>query len=533
MTNQAPPLENWNLAASDPALMTMLDTQGGAAGHDEVLAWGERLGRPELVILADDANRHPPELRTHDRFGERLDEVVYHPAYHRLMELSVGAGLHGAVWADERPGSHVIRAAKFYLASQVEAGHGCPISMTHAIVPAMEVEPGVAADWVPGLTNREYDPAYAPAGEKAGLLAGMAMTERQGGSDVRANTTMASPSADGRWVIDGHKWFCSAPMSDAFLMLAQTDSGLSCFAVPRWRSDGTRNGLVLERLKDKLGNRSNASAEVRFVAAEGSLVGEEGRGVKTIIEMVNHTRLDCALGSAALMRQAVAQAAHHVQHRAAFGKPLVEQPLMRTLITDLALEVEAATMLALRLAGAFDRAGHDAHENLFRRAATPVAKFWITKRATPVIAEALECLGGNGYVEESVLPRLFRESPVNSIWEGSGNVIALDVQRALAKPEVRDAFHAECAEASGADSRLDRALSTLAELMPAADDERGARHLTEQMALVLQAALLVRHAPAPVAEAFLATRLGSSAPAVLGARPVAGEDDLIGRVSPA
>ena len=532
MTNQAPPLENWNLAASDPALLMMLEAQGGGSGRDDVLAWGERLGRPEVVALADDANRHTPELRTHDRFGDRLDEVVYHPAYHRLMEMSVNAGLHGAVWADDRPGAHVIRAAKFHLASQIEAGHGCPISMTHAIVPAMRVDPDVAAEWLPGLTNRAYDPAYVPAAEKAGLIAGMAMTERQGGSDVRANTTTASPAADGRWVIDGHKWFCSAPMSDVFLILAQTGSGLSCFAVPRWRSEGTRNGLVLERLKDKLGNRSNASAEVRFVAAEGSLVGEEGRGVRTIIEMVNHTRLDCALGSAALMRQAVVQAAHHIQHRAAFGKPLVEQPLMRTLVADLAVEVEAATMLALRLAGAFDRARHDAHENLFRRAATPVAKFWVTKRATPVIAEALECLGGNGYVEESVLPRLFRESPVNSIWEGSGNVIALDVQRALAKPEVREAFLAECSEAGGADARLDGAIADLGDLMTVTDDERMARHVTGRMALVLQAALLVRFAPGSVAEAFLTTRLGAGAPGVLGMRRVSAEEDLIARVSP-
>ena len=421
------------------------------------------------------ANEHPPQLRTHDRFGERIDEVEFHPAWHELMRLSRAHGTHAEP-------SQVARAVLFYLASQVEAGHGCPISMTHAALP-------LVPEWAPRLTDRGYEPELKPLAEKSALSFGMAMTERQGGSDVRANTTTAAPTgADGEYVLDGAKWFCSAPMSDAFLVLAQAPGGLSCFLLPRILPDGTRNGFRIQRLKDKLGDRSNASSEVELEGALATLVGEEGRGVRTIVEMVVATRLDCVLGTAAAMRQAVEQATHHAAHRLAFGKLLVDQPLMENVLADLCVESEAATVLALRLAGAFDRG-----ETAFARIATPIAKYWVCKRGPAHAAEALECVGGNGYVEESGLPRVYRQQPLLSIWEGSGNVQCLDVLRALERePETAEAFLAE----------LESPFRSMAESALAAPGESGARLLVERLAVALQASLLLRHAPAAVADAF-------------------------------
>jgi putative acyl-CoA dehydrogenase len=427
-------------------------------------------------------------LQTHDRYGNRIDEVEFHPAWHELMALGVRRGVH-APWREPRAGAQVARAAAFMALAQVEQGCGCPLSMTHAAVPALRRAPELAGEWEPLLTSTVYEPRLAPAREKRGALCGMAMTERQGGSDVRANETEARPAGDGEATLHGHKWFCSAPMSDAFLVLAQAPGGLSCYLVPRVLPDGTRNAIELDRLKDKLGNRSNASAEIRLEGASGTLVGDEGRGVATIIEMVVHTRLDCVLGSAALQRQAVAEATHHCAHRAAFGKLLVDQPLMQNVLADLCVESEAATVSALRLARAFD----DGDE--FRRIGTAVLKYWICKRTPFAVGEALECLGGNGYVEESGLPRLYRESPLNGIWEGSGNVQCLDVLRALQRePEAADAFLAELEPRDR--PAVERALADA--------DEAGARRLVETMAVTLQATLLDRHGDPAVAQAFRA-----------------------------
>jgi putative acyl-CoA dehydrogenase len=481
-TNQPPPLAGFDLFAEDAPLVEGVRREGAVAWEDELSAFGRAVGG-EPLEWGRLANEHPPRLRTHDRYGERVDEIEFHPAWDALLRLGLDARLQSLPWVDSRPGAHVARAALFMLLAEVEQGVGCPLSMTFAAVPALRAEPELAAEWEPRLT----------AGD---ALCGMAMTERQGGSDVRANETEARADGD-IWLLDGHKWFCSAPMSDAFLVLAQAPAGLSCFLVER-----PQPGFRIERLKDKLGNRSNASAEIALDGAAARLVGEEGRGLRTILEMVNHTRLDCVLGSAAIMRRAVAESTHHAAHRAAFGRLLAEQPLMQNVLADLCIESEAATVTALRLARAFDEA-----DGPFRRLATAVAKFWVCKRTPPLVAEALECLGGNGYVEESGMPRLFRESPLNSIWEGSGNVNALDVLRALARePETAEAFLAEVRLAAGADARLDAALSRL-ERDLASPDEAGARRLLERLATALQASLLVRHAPAEVADAYCASRL--------------------------
>jgi putative acyl-CoA dehydrogenase len=480
--NQPPPLAGYNLFEQDAALAEGLRLEGGGAWEDEISAFGETLGG-EPLEWGRLANEHPPRLRTHDRYGERVDEVEFHPAWDSLLRLGLDARLQSLPWVDGRPGAHVARAALFALLAEVEQGVGCPLSMTFAAVPALRAEAELAAEWEPRLTSGE-------------ALCGMAMTERQGGSDVRANETTARPDGDD-WVLDGHKWFCSAPMSDAFLVLAQAPAGLSCFLLER-----PQPGFRIERLKDKLGNRSNASAELALDGAAARLVGEEGRGVRTILEMVVHTRLDCVLGSAAIMRRAVAEATHHAAHRAAFGRHLAEQPLMQNVLADLCVESEAATATVLRLARAFDEG-----DGPFRRLATAVSKFWVCKRTPPLAAEALECLGGNGYVEESGMPRLFRESPLNSIWEGSGNVNALDVLRALGRePESAEAFLAEVRLAAGADARLDAAVTRL-ERDLAEPDEAGARRLLERLATALQASLLVRHAPPEVADAYCASRL--------------------------
>jgi putative acyl-CoA dehydrogenase len=445
------------------------------------------------------------------------------------MTVAVQEGLAGGPWADPRPGAHVGRAAKFAVWTQVEAGHGCPISMTYSIVPALRAEPSLSGVWEPLLTSSTYDPAPRPIASKAGAIAGMAMTEKQGGSDVRANTTraVATTPASGpgeEYALTGHKWFCSAPMSDLFLTLAYTDAGLSCFALPRWLPDGTRNAIEIQRLKDKLGNKSNASSEIELDGALARLVGEEGRGIPTILTMVNHTRLDCVIGVVGQLRAGFSQAIHHAQHRSAFGKPLIDQPLMRNVLADLAIESEAATLLMTRLAGGYDRG-----EGAFTRIATAIGKYWVCKRAPVFAHEALECLGGAGYVEEAPMARLFRESPLNGIWEGSGNVICLDVLRAAARdPESVEALLAEIGLAAGADPRLDRAVSDLhAELADASDLEVRARRIVERAALALQGSLLVRHAPPAVADAFCATRLGGDGGRAFGTLPPSADLDAI------
>ncbi|HEY8803245.1 MAG TPA: isovaleryl-CoA dehydrogenase [Candidatus Dormibacteraeota bacterium] len=507
--NQPPPLIDYNLFEADAPLREALEREGSAWAQDQVHELGRLAGTQEAIDWGFQANAHPPQLRTHDRFGNRIDEVEFHPAWHRLMEVAVGHGLHAMPWREPRPGAHAARAAGFYIWSQVEGGHGCPVSMTYAAVPALRRQKELAEMWEPLMTTVEYDPGLRPAPTKRGVLFGMAMTERQGGSDVRSNTTRAVPTGvDGECLLTGQKWFCSAPMCDAFLVLAQAPGGLTCFLLPRVLPDGTRNAFHIQRLKDKLGNRSNASAEIELQEAWAVMVGEEGRGVRTIIEMVNHTRLDCVIGSASLMRQAVAQATHHTAYRSAFGKLLSEQPLMVNVLADIAVESEATTILMMRLAGAFDRAS-DPAETHFRRLALAVAKYWTCKRAIAVVAEALECHGGNGYVEESILPRLYREAPLNSIWEGSGNVNALDVLRAMSRePESVDAFLAEV-EQAGPDARLDRAVADLKrELSNPADIESRARRVVERMAVVLEGTLLLRFGDPVVADAFCSSRLG-------------------------
>jgi putative acyl-CoA dehydrogenase len=521
--NQPPPLAGYDLYDADPVLARALHREGGGWAEDRVRALGVLAGGREAIAWGEAADTHPPVLRTHDRYGRRIDEVEFHPAWHRLLGTAVSHGLHAAPWRDPRPGAQVARAAGFYLWTQVEAGHGCPVSMTFAAVPALRAAPELAAVWEPKLTALAYQPELAPVAAKAGALCGMAMTEKQGGSDLRANITTAQPAGD-LWVLTGHKWFCSAPMSDGFLVLAKAPAGLSCFLVPRVLPDGTRNRFHLQRLKDKLGNRANASAEVELDGAAGWPVGEPGRGLAAILEMVNHTRLDCVVGSAALMRQAVAQATHHAAHRSAFGRRLADQPLMTNVLADLAVESEAATCLAMRVAGAFDRAAGDPAEAALRRLATAAAKYWVCKRAPAVAAEALECLGGNGYVEESGMPRLYREAPLNSIWEGAGNINSLDVLRVLARlPEGLAALGDELAPARAAEPRLERAAAAVERELAAAADpvalQPVARRLVERLAVLLQAALLVRHGHPAVADAFCASRVAGDRGAAFGTLP--------------
>lgn len=528
VANQAVPLVCD--VADDPAL---LDAVGREAGEDAAQTaalheLGALAGSPETGRLAERANTNEPVLRTHDRFGHRTDEVEYDPAWHELMSVAVGHGLHAAPWQEDRPAGHVWRAAKFYVWSQAEYGHMCPISMTYAAVPALRHAPELAGRYEPLLAAREYDFGLRPPLGKRGLIAGMAMTEKQGGSDVRTNTTRADPlDAPGEYALTGHKWFNSAPMSDVFLVLAQAPGGLTCFLLPRVLPDGTRNRIRLQRLKDKLGNRSNASAEVEYDGAIAWRVGAEGRGVATIIEMVAMTRLDCVLGSAAGMRAATRTAVWHCAHRRAFGATLVDQPLMRSVLADLAIESEAAVALAMRLAGATQRAlAGSAQEAALRRIALPVGKYWVCKRQPAHAAEALECLGGNGYIEESGMPRLYREAPLNAIWEGSGNVTALDALRAMARePDTIPALLAELDAAAGGDARLDGAIKRLRELLEAqrggstARAQAGTRTLVELMARTLQGSLLVRYAPTGIAEAFCASRLTGDGGYTFGTLP--------------
>jgi putative acyl-CoA dehydrogenase len=513
--NQPPALEGYDLFSEDRPLVEALRREGAGAREEECAAFGRLCGgRPlELGRLA---NEHPPVLRAFDRFGERVDEVEFHPAWHELLGMGVAHGLHAFPWVDPGPAPHVARAARFLTLAYAEAGVGCPLSMTYAAVPALRVDADLSAAWVPALASLEYEPGLRPAAEKRGALMGMALTERQGGSDVRANETRAEPVADGGYALTGEKWFCSAPMCDAFLVLAQAPGGLTCFVLPRVLPDGARNAFHLRRLKDKLGNRSNASAEVELRGAWAARLGEEGRGVATVIEMVVHTRLDCVLGSTALVRRAVAEATHHAAYRAAFGRLLAEQPLHVNVLADLCLDSEAATATALRLARAVDEG-----DRPFRRLATAVAKYWICKTAPPLVAEALECLGGNGYVEESPLPRLFRESPLNSLWEGAGSVNALDLLRAAARePESVEALLAEIALAAGGDARLDAAAARLRDEVADGEAlEHRARRVVELAALCLEASLLVRHAPPEVADAFCASRLGGEGGRAYGTLP--------------
>lgn len=521
VTNQVPPLVDYDVA-DDPAVLEALARSDAQHALDEVHALGRLAGSAEAIAHGERAEQNPPILDTHDRYGNRVDEVRYDPSYHWLMNTAVTHGLHGYPWAAADPHAHLVRAAKFGIWSQVDAGHGCPISMTYAVVPALRANAELSARYEPLLTARVYDYGLRAPATKRGLIAGMSMTEKQGGSDVRANTTTAVPAADGSYRITGHKWFTSAPMSDMFLTLAQAPGGLSCFLVPRVLDDGSRNIFALQRLKNKLGNKSNASSEVEYDNTVAWLVGDEGRGVRTIIEMVNMTRLDCVLGTAAGMRKGVAHAAHHAAHRSAFGRTLADQPLMRNVLADLAVESEAATTVGLWLADLTDRAmaGDDAATAL-RRIALAVTKYHVCKRGSIHAAETLECLGGNGYVEESGMPRIYREAPLLSIWEGSGNVAALDVLRAMAKsPAVVGAYFDEIGLATGADARFDAALTRLqAQLGDLDAIEFRARRIVGDMAMLLQGSLLLRHGHPAVADAFVASRLDGDRGDVFGTLP--------------
>ena len=512
--NQPEPLVDYNLFEGNRALRDALKLNAPAIDTAPLAALGALLGSAPMQTHARLANVHTPQLRSHDRFGHRIDQVEFHPSYHALMEAAVGAGLHGTPWTHKVESPHILRAASFMLFTELEPSILCPISMTYAATPSLRKNAAIYADWGPKLASRDYDPRLKPWQEKAGLTMGMGMTEKQGGSDVRANTSQAVPDGEDGWGrrfrITGHKWFLSAPMCDAFLVLAQSAGGLSCFFMPRVLPDGSVNAMYIQRLKDKLGNKANASSEVEYDGATAWMVGEEGRGVPQILEMGTMTRLDCALGTSGLMRHALALALNHTAQREAFGKRLIDQPMMRNVLADLALESEAATALALRVARAFDKPG-DAHEIALARLLTPIAKFWICKRGASFGQEAMECLGGNGYVEEGgegVMARIYREMPVNSIWEGAGNIMALDLLRALRKADGGAALAHELAPAKGAHKALDRLAAALPARVESMANEVEARRLAEDVALAVQAALLYQTAPPPVFAAFCDSRLG-------------------------
>ena len=520
VTNQPPDFTGLDLYTTDVALREAALREGGDWLDTPLRDLGEAVGSERVLDLGELANRHPPELIAFDRYGRRIDEVRFHPSYHELMKLAMDHGIHDIAWRGDRPGGHVGHAAMLALFAQAEAGTMCPINMTYASVPALRADPQATKPWLDKLIGGHYDAPLAPIGAKRGITLGMAMTEKQGGSDVRANTTRAHPleSNDSRaFRLVGHKWFCSAPMSDGFLTLAYTDRGLSCFLAPRITPDGERNAIHLMRLKDKLGNKSNASSEIEYHDAYAELLGEEGRGVNVIIDMVHHTRLGTIAGTIGIMRMALAQAIHHTSHRRVFQKTLIDQPAMRAVLADLAVEYEAAVALTMRVARAFDGA-NDA-EGAFARLTIAIAKYWLTKRNPNFVYECMECLGGAGYVEESPMPRLFRESPLNAIWEGSGNVIALDILRTLGRePAALDTFAAELALARGGDDRLDRACDELLHfLRQGLPSEAGARLIAERMALVLQGALLVRHSPPAVADLFVSTRIAGEGGRSFGA----------------
>lgn len=530
--NQPPALVGHNVYQSDLALREAVAREEAGWADAELFGIGAKAGSAEAISWGVLANRELPKLHTFDRFGNRLDEVEYHPAWHELMRFAVEHRLHATPSVGAKSGSYVARAAGFSLWSHVDSGHGCPISMAFAAVPALRVQQELAAEWEPKLTAPYYEPGLRAPAQKKGILCGMALTEKQGGSDVRANSTRAQPlgkgGPGGEYLLTGHKWFCSAPMCDVFLLLAQAPGGLSCFLLPRVLPDGTRNSFMLQGLKDKVGNRSNASSELELDHAYARMVGEEGKGVRTIIEMVNHTRLDCVIGSSALMRETLLQALHHVSYRSAFGKLLSQQPLMKNVLADLALESEAATLTFVRLAAAYDRSASNPREAAFKRLATAVGKYWVCKRAISFTAEAMECLGGNGYVEDSMMPRHYREAPVNSIWEGSGNVNCLDVLRAMAKtPEAVDAFFQEIAKA-GSHPLLSAAVDGLKKELGNLDGiEARARRIVERLALALQASLVLRHSPPAVSEAFVRSRLGTEGGFTFGTLPTGVDLDAI------
>ena len=511
--NQAPPLEGYDLFTENIALQEAVVRGGASWAKDHLSGYGARLGSAEIFDVARLANTHTPVLHTHDRYGHRIDRVEFHPSYHQLMELAVAYGNHAMAWMESRPGAHVARGALCIMHSEVEPATQCPLTMTHSAVPSLRLHDDLASRWVPKILTNEYDPTFAPAEQKRGVTMGMAMTEKQGGSDVRANTTRAVPisgatGAGAEYSLTGHKWFCSAPMSDAFLTLAHTEKGLSCFFVPRFTPDGRPNAFFLQRLKNKIGNRANASSEVEYRDTWSVMLGDDGRGVPTIIEMVHHTRLDVALGATGLMRQAVSQALHHTAHRMTFGRRLVEHPLMQNVLADLVLESEAATALSMRLALAFD-SGVSESERLLARLGTAVAKYWLAKRVTNHVTECLECHGGNGYIDDQVMGRLYREAPLGSIWEGSGNVQCLDVLRAMHKtPGVTEALLSELDAARGGDRRYDAYLDMVkSSLRPTSDMQMTARRLVERVALALSASQLIQHAPGYIADAFCASRL--------------------------
>lgn len=510
VTNQPPPLENIDLFRSDRALVAAVRAAGGATHDARLSALGRRAGSAEAIGWGVEANRNPPVLARFDRYGRRIDEVSFHPAYHQLMALGLDAGLAAIAW-DGTPAGHVAHAAMLFVTGQADSGTSCPMTMTYASVPALAATPAIEEEWRPRVLAARYDSASRPASEKAGVTIGMAMTEKQGGSDVRANTTRAEMGGDGWWRLTGHKWFCSAPMSDAFLTLAYAEGGLTCFLVPRWLPDGTRNaGFQVMQLKDKLGDRSNASSEIEYSGALAQQLGDVGRGIATIIRMVQHTRLDCVVGSAQQMRAALVQALWHSAHRSAFQRRLIDQPLMAAVLADLAIESEAATALAMRLAQCFDR-----NEPL-ARLLTPIAKYWVCKRTPGFVYEAMECLGGAGYIETGPMPRLFRQSPLNAIWEGSGNIIALDVMRAMAREPESVAAMREFLEAQrGADRNYDVWLSALDD--NPGDGEAGARRRVERMAVAVEAAVLLA-SNNPLCDAFCRLRLGRSG-ATYGANP--------------
>jgi putative acyl-CoA dehydrogenase len=512
VTNQAPPLEGYNAYLQDKALQDALRREGGGWAASHAAALGAEVGSGRMLTLARLANRFTPELRTHDRFGNRVDLVEFHPAYHEVMKIAFGAGVHSLAWTAQRPGGHVARAALSYLMNQGENGVCCPTGMAYSAIPVLRRVPGLE-DWVSKLTSTEYDPTPVPIAHKAGATIGMTFTEKQAGSDLRANATKAKPvGAAGLgelYEIEGHKWFCSAPMSDGFVVLAYAQGGPTAFLVPRALPDGSRNRFFIQRLKDKCGNRSNASSEVEFSGTLGISLCDEGRGIRTAIEMAHLTRIDFAIGSTGLMRQALTQALHHATHRRAFQRFLIDLPAMRNTLADLAVEWEANTAMTMRLARCFDAPSTDDRERLLSRIGTPIAKYWVCKRAPFFVAEALECHGGNGFIEEHIMPRLYREAPLNGIWEGTSNLIALDVLRAMQRePDSMDVFLDEIRQAGGADPRLDRFVEMLEdELADHADQEMRCRRIVEMMALAFQASLLLRHAPAAVADAFCASRI--------------------------
>jgi putative acyl-CoA dehydrogenase len=534
--NQPPVLENYNLFASDAALQTAVEANGGAWNNARAERFGEILGKAETLQLGNLANVYPPVLKTHDRFGNRLDAVEFHPAYHALMRIGIENETHSLAWTSESDGAYVARSALAFLKQQVDEGTSCPLTMTFAVVPSLKIEPEISQEWLPRVLSNEYDERFIPAAEKRGATFGMAMTEPQGGSDVRANITFAERlNENGEYKITGRKWFCSAPMCDAFLVLAQTIRGISCFLLPRFKPDGEKNAFHIQRLKDKLGNKSNASGEVEFHQAYAKIIGDEGRGVPNIMEMVRHTRLDCAVGSAGTLRRAIAVSLHHCAHRFAFGKRLIEQPLMRNVLADLALESEASTALAFRLARGFDESKTSLEAKLFTRIATAIGKFWICKRAVFAVSEAMEVVGGNAYVEESVMPRLYRDVPVNSIWEGSGNVQCLDVLRSMRKePESIEVLLNEIKSAVGANTNFDNYIAAAEKELHYTDDlEFRARRVVERLAVALQAAVLLKNAPDFIAEAFCNSRLVNDRNLNFGALPEGVEiEKIIVRLMP-